>query len=121
MPTYEAVLEAFSSAKSELAEILSAFEFFDSKSKQLVLHHRTDLRNPLPETSSAEFYCLIETQGSNAKHDMEKLETYLGSLIETGVCLDGALAQDSGQIQAMWGVREGIPEACSKDGAVYKV
>jgi FAD/FMN-containing dehydrogenase len=42
-------------------------------------------------------------------------------LIETGVCLDGALAQDSSQIQGMWGVREGIPEACSKDGAVYKV
>lgn len=70
MPTYESVLEAFSSAKGELAEILSAFEFFDSKSKQLVLHHRPDLRDPLPETSSAEFYCLIETQGSNANHDM---------------------------------------------------
>lgn len=51
----------------------------------------------------------------------EKLELYLDSLVETGVCLDGALAQDERQVGEMWAVREGIPEACSKDGVVYKV
>lgn len=70
IPTFESVLEAFSRAKSDLAEILSAFEFFDVRSKQMVLSHRTDLRDPMPGTTDAEFYCLLETQGSNSSHDM---------------------------------------------------
>jgi FAD/FMN-containing dehydrogenase len=33
---------------------------------------------------------------------------------------DGILAQDLTQIKNLWAVRESIPEACSKAGAVYK-
>lgn len=40
--------------------------------------------------------------------------------MEQGTVTDGSVAQGEGQIKEMWAIREGIPEACSKNGAVYK-
>lgn len=34
--------------------------------------------------------------------------------------LDGVLAQDQTQFQSIWSLRELLPEACSKQGPVYK-
>jgi D-lactate dehydrogenase (cytochrome) len=78
-----------------------------------------DVRDPLDTESP--FYVLIETAGSNKDHDEEKVATLLESLLENQTIADGALAQDSSQFHAMWRIREGIPEACSKSGSVLKV
>ncbi|KNE65641.1 hypothetical protein AMAG_09624 [Allomyces macrogynus ATCC 38327] len=117
MPNYQAVQDAFVRARRELGEILSAFEFWDSEADKLV-HQHLALRRPL-ETESP-FQVLIETAGSNAEHDMAKLEAFLENLMADEIAIDGAVAQDQAQVDAMWAVREGIPEACAKDGAVFK-
>ncbi|KAJ3374342.1 hypothetical protein GGF31_007862 [Allomyces arbusculus] len=117
MPNYQAVQDAFVRARRELGEILSAFEFWDSEADKLV-HQHLALRRPL-ETESP-FQVLIETAGSNAEHDMAKLEAFLENLMADEIAIDGAVAQDQAQVEAMWAVREGIPEACAKDGAVFK-
>ncbi|KAJ3226101.1 hypothetical protein HK099_005570 [Clydaea vesicula] len=120
VPNYEFVLENFKLAKSHLGEILSAFEFFDSKSLQLVLKHLNQLRNPLPNTEDSKFYVLLETHGSNFEHDQEKIEMFLEAAMEKEFCSNGSLAQGEGQVRDIWAIREGIPEACGKEGAVYK-
>lgn len=86
----------------------------------MVFTHRPQLRDPLPDCQTATFYILIETQGSNSRHDGEKLEVFLEGLLENGIVEDGVVANSETQIRDMWDIREGIPEACSKDGAVYK-
>jgi len=40
--------------------------------------------------------------------------------MESGLVLDGVLAQDATQTANLWALREGITEACSKMGVAYK-
>ncbi|KDP37438.1 hypothetical protein JCGZ_08279 [Jatropha curcas] len=106
-------------AKSKLGEILSAFEFLDSEAMELVVNHLEGVRNPL-SPSMHNFYVLIETTGSDESYDKEKLEAFLFRSMESGLISDGVLAQDSNQASSFWRIREGIPEALMRAGAVYK-
>lgn len=129
LESFEKVQQTFVKAKKELSEILSAFECMDSTSQDIVAEH-TDLSRPLEVKYP--FYVLIETSGSSAEHDMEKLEKFLESAM-TGdesapegspeaepVILDGVVAQDGNEVANLWQWRELIPEALSKGGGVYK-
>ncbi|PON71512.1 Glycolate oxidase subunit [Parasponia andersonii] len=106
-------------AKRKLGEILSAFEFLDNVAMDLALNHLEGVRNPLPP-SLHNFYVLIETTGSNESSDKEKLEAFLLQAMEVGLISDGALSQDINQASSFWRLREGLPEALQKSGAVYK-
>lgn len=104
-------------ARRDLGEIMSAFEFLDAKSLDLV-KNVMNLSSPLHEESR--FYVLIETQGSNESHDMEKLMSFLGLLMDEGVIEDGTVAQSPQQRHQIWQIRERITLALSKKGEVYK-
>eukprot|EP00250_Pteridium_aquilinum_P011028 c19791_g1_i2 orf=792-1811(+) len=106
-------------AKSRLGEILSAIEFLDRRALDMVLDHSAGSRDPLPD-SKQDFYLLVETTGSCQNHDREKLDNFLESCLENGLVADGVVAQDSQQFTSFWGLREGVTEALSKAGAVYK-
>merc|ERR1719221_741905 len=58
--SYEGVLETFSAAKRDLGEVLSAVEFLDHESFELVTSH--GVRDPLGAASR--HYMLIELSGS---------------------------------------------------------
>ncbi|XP_020872805.1 D-2-hydroxyglutarate dehydrogenase, mitochondrial isoform X2 [Arabidopsis lyrata subsp. lyrata] len=105
-------------AKRNLGEILSAFEFLDNNSMDLVLNHLDGVRNPV--SCSENFYILIETTGSDETNDREKLEAFLLKSLEKGLVSDGVIAQDINQASSFWRIREGITEALQKAGAVYK-
>ncbi|KAG8467738.1 hypothetical protein KFE25_006790 [Diacronema lutheri] len=116
--SYAAVLDVFREAKGHLAEILSAVEFLDDQALDLTLTHLHGARNPLE--GRAPFYMLIEVSGSNEEHDSAKLTGFLEHVMESGMVTDGTLAADSTQMAGVWRIREGISEALSKAGAVYK-
>lgn len=99
-----------------LGEILSAYEFMDAECMQLVGHH-LHLASPVQESP---FYVLIETSGSRAEHDAEKLSIFLEQVLGSGLVTDGTLATDQRKIKALWALRERITEALSLDGYVYK-
>ncbi|KAG0343673.1 hypothetical protein BG004_005101 [Podila humilis] len=117
--SFEQVQNAFRRSRDELSEILSAFEFWDRASIELVKQHLAAGAND-PLESEHPFYVLIETSGSNKDHDDEKLNNFLEGLLTDDVVQDGVVAQDTTQFNNLWSIREGIPEACSKTGAVYK-
>jgi serine/threonine-protein kinase 24/25/MST4 len=117
LESYDQVRQAFGEAKKQLSEILSAFELMDGRSQKLV-HQSTGNKYPLE--GEYPFYCLVETSGSNAEHDMEKLETFLESIMGEGIVADGVLAQDETQFQSIWRWREGITESLSHLGGTYK-
>ncbi|KAL4819829.1 hypothetical protein BDW67DRAFT_173103 [Aspergillus spinulosporus] len=117
LESYDKVRQAFGEAKKQLSEILSAFELMDGRSQKLV---HTSTGNKYPLEGEYPFYCLVETSGSNAEHDMEKLETFLESIMSEGIVADGVLAQDETQFQSIWRWREGITEALSHLGGTYK-
>ncbi|XP_030523707.1 D-2-hydroxyglutarate dehydrogenase, mitochondrial isoform X2 [Rhodamnia argentea] len=116
---YLSCQKLFLEARRKLGEVLSAFEFLDEQAMDLALNHLEGVRNPLP-TALHKFYVLIETTGSDEQSDKEKLEAFLVHSLEGGLISDGVVAQDIQQASSVWNIREGLPEALMKAGAVYK-
>ncbi|KAL8783306.1 MAG: hypothetical protein Q9213_004740 [Squamulea squamosa] len=118
LESFEKVQEAYQEAKHQLSEILSAFELMDGRSQDLV-HDVTNKKRPL-EGERQPFYCLIETSGSNAEHDKEKLDNFLENVMSKEIISDGTLADNETQMQDLWSWREGITECLGHWGGVYK-
>ncbi|XP_031224383.1 D-2-hydroxyglutarate dehydrogenase, mitochondrial isoform X4 [Mastomys coucha] len=66
------------------------------------------------------FYVLVETSGSSAGHDSEKLTNVLEQVLNSGLVTDGTMATDQRKVQMLWALRERITEALSRDGYVFK-
>ncbi|KAI1375909.1 hypothetical protein F4677DRAFT_421208 [Hypoxylon crocopeplum] len=115
--SYEKLQQAFKEAKIQLGEILSAFELMDAQSQDIF--HRVK-GNKRPLEGDHPFYCLIETSGSNAEHDSEKLEKFLEDVMSKELVTDGVVAQDETQLRSLWSQREGITETLGHWGGVYK-
>mmetsp|Transcript_11185 Transcript_11185/g.22015 ORF Transcript_11185/g.22015 Transcript_11185/m.22015 type:complete len:361 (+) Transcript_11185:198-1280(+) len=113
--SFDKVLEIFARAKAALGEILSAYEFIDDQSMQLVLNHLPNARFPLQERGN--FYALIETSGSNELHDEEKLTAFLESVVGE-LADDGVVAQDLTQFNDIWLLRESCAGAAASAGYV---
>ncbi|PVU84821.1 hypothetical protein BB560_007255, partial [Smittium megazygosporum] len=115
--SYDEVRQLFKQAKSDLCEILSAFEFWDGKCMDIASEY---FKMPNPLSSSYPFYVLLETSGSNATHDEEKLHTFLEKAITDELAQDGVVAQDKTQQSKFWTVREGILQSMTNLGATFK-
>jgi len=122
---YEHVQRTFALARQKLGEVLSAVEFADRHAIEFVLEREagTGIRDPLE--GAHPFYVLIETSGSDEEHDMEKLHRFLEAAMEGEeeggpVVDDGVVAQDTVQSKAIWRLREGISDAMTTAGYVYK-
>nr|BAE41647.1 unnamed protein product [Mus musculus] len=115
-PGFAEVLQTFRTCRGMLGEILSAFEFMDTECMQLVGQH-LQLTNPVQESP---FYVLVETSGSSAGHDAEKLTNVLEQVLNSGLVTDGTMATDQRKVQMLWALRERITEALSRDGYVFK-
>ncbi|KAK6125690.1 hypothetical protein DH2020_040570 [Rehmannia glutinosa] len=122
VPVFDEVLKEAAKLGEMSQLMLGACALFDTVHFMevfLVLKHLDGLRDPLP-SAKHNFYILIETTGSMESHDKEKLESFLLQSMENGLLNDGVLAQDVNQASSFWRIREGIPEALMKAGAVYK-
>ncbi|XP_062849875.1 D-2-hydroxyglutarate dehydrogenase, mitochondrial isoform X2 [Trichomycterus rosablanca] len=114
--SFQKLLETFQICRGMLGEILSAFEFLDAPCMNLVEQH-LKLSNPITESP---FYIVIETAGSNAAHDEEKLHNFLDKVMTSSLVTDGTVATEETKIKALWSIRERITEALRYDGFTYK-
>ncbi|XP_046849155.1 D-2-hydroxyglutarate dehydrogenase, mitochondrial-like [Xenia sp. Carnegie-2017] len=113
--SYEDLQMIFKAAKSMLGEILSAFEMMDKESVKVT--EVLNMSNPIQESP---FYVLIETSGSNATHDEEKLTMFMEWLMNEKLVQDGTIATDGQKIASIWAVRENITVGLVQLGYVYK-
>lgn len=84
---FEGVERVLNLARGRLAEVLSAVEFMDKETVALTLEKCGGVRSPFKppgggEGEQHEFYVLVETSGSDAAHDAEKLEGFLEAAME---------------------------------------
>ncbi|KAI1777715.1 hypothetical protein F4818DRAFT_407741 [Hypoxylon cercidicola] len=117
LESYEKLQQTFKKAKTQLGEILSAFELMDSQSQD-IFHKVKGNKRPL--TGEHPFYCLIETSGSNSEHDSQKLESFLDDVMTEELVTDGVVAENETQVRSLWSLREGITETIGHWGGVYK-
>lgn len=117
--TYDQVLHVLRTAKMQLGEILAALEFMDSSIIEVV---QKDHSIPLVRDNGDvyPFYLLVETHGSSAEHDQEKMETFLTNMLEDQHVVDGALAQDETQRAYFWTLRESTNPSFGSLGYGYK-
>ncbi|KAH7097743.1 FAD-binding domain-containing protein [Auriculariales sp. MPI-PUGE-AT-0066] len=125
LPKYDNVVPLFRLVRQRLGEVLSAFEFFDRTSYDLVQRHGQPAALPSEETEGAEAFVLLETSGGNAEHDQAKLEALLEELLSgeagTGdLVTTGVMSTSRDQFNALWRLREGITEAIGREGKAYK-
>ena len=109
------LMERMQSAGGERA---TAFELMSALAVALAIKHIDGVNNPL--AAQAPWYLLMEFHGG-AGDDLEPaIEAGLGQALDDGEVIDGAIAQNAGQAQAMWRLRKSIPPAQSKEGASIK-
>ncbi|XP_076150555.1 D-2-hydroxyglutarate dehydrogenase, mitochondrial isoform X1 [Alosa pseudoharengus] len=114
--SFQNLLETFQCCRGMLGEILSAFEFLDASCMGLLEKH-LKITNPITECP---FYIVIETAGSNAVHDEEKLHNFLEEVMASSLVTDGTVATEDVKIKALWSLRERVTEALTHDGFTYK-
>ncbi|KAK6049847.1 FAD binding domain protein [Cooperia oncophora] len=91
--TFDGCCSVLRLAKRHLSEILSSFEFLDCETMTL-LDERLGLKPVLQ--SNPRFTILVETSGSSAAHDSEKMEKFLSHCISSGLASDGVQVGGSG-------------------------
>ena len=112
----EAILALFTRANTRLGNMVSAFEYFNQFSLQIVIDHIEGAVNPLSGTYPA--YALIEVSAlSDDDTAREALESMLADALEDEVIVDAVVAQSEAQCAAIWGLREGVPEAQRHEGS----
>ncbi|XP_058805835.1 D-2-hydroxyglutarate dehydrogenase, mitochondrial [Phymastichus coffea] len=117
MKSFDKVLQAYSTAKRDVAEILSSCEMIDRASVESA-RDALGLRSPL--SSEHEFYVLIETAGSQLSHDEEKLTAFLEKVMADGIADDGTVTSEPSKIRNIWELRERLTEALTKEGYLFK-
>jgi len=110
-------------ARGKCGEILSAVEFADAAAMDIALTNLEGL-GPLPfQPSSAgahPFFLFVETSGSHAGHDQEKLGGFLEAAYEGALIREGVVAADTRQAKRLWRLREDLSVGVSRRGHVFK-
>jgi FAD/FMN-containing dehydrogenase len=103
-------VELLAMLRGRLGERLSAFELISRACLEAVLSHLKDSQDPLPAPHP--WYVLVEIADSGAAEVLrEQVEQALAAAAENGTLRNATLAQSGTQSQALWRLRESIPEA----------
>jgi len=112
-------LELLGCLRGTAGEALSAFELMPRIAVALTVEHIPQVANPLDQ--DAAWYLLVELTSSNAQSRLtDTLSAALEEAADRGLVRDAALATSLAQSQAMWKLRESVPEAQRHHGASLK-
>jgi FAD/FMN-containing dehydrogenase len=113
----EAALELLALLRRHCGDRINAFEIISRPCLDLVLKHIPGTRDPL--SASNEWYVLTELADSHGGEALRsELERALEAALEDGLVLDVTIAENSSQSQALWKIRETIPEAAKGETAM---
>ena len=116
----DAALELLALLRHHCGDRINAFELISRACLDLVLRHIPGTRDPL--AASHEWYVLTELADSQPGDRLrQELEAALQEAIESGLVIDATIAESGGQSQALWHIRESIPEAArGESGMLYR-
>lgn len=116
VPGPQAALDLLALARDRLGDGLQAFELIAGQGLAFLAQTLPQVRQPF--ASPPDWSVLIEL-GLFGQSDAEaELSALLDQAMEAGLVLDGVIAQSETQRQALWQVRENLPEANRRIGAV---
>ncbi|MDC0736908.1 FAD-binding oxidoreductase [Cognatishimia sp. SS12] len=116
VPDPEAAVALLSLARGQFGEQISAFELMQQQSWNFLAHAFPEMRQPFAEAPA---WCvLIELGLSQQGAPGEAIEALFVNALEAGLVQDGAVATSEQQRQQFWGLRESVPLANRKIGAI---
>ena len=95
--------------------LVTAFELMHRRSLDLVEKHIPGTANPLPRHDG--WMVLIEVSNPTAFDATEAMQQTLAQAMEDGSVVDAAFAKTARDRQALWKLRETLPDAHRLDGA----
>jgi FAD/FMN-containing dehydrogenase len=114
-----AAVELLSRLREASGDRVSSFELIPRIGIDLTTRHIPGVKDPLKQPH--EWYVLCELTSSRAADNLDELLTEcLADAFEAGQVLDAAIAQSDREREALWKIRESIPEAQRIDGASLK-
>ena len=112
----EAALRLLGVARELFGEMVSAFELIHRQGYDFLSQTMPEVRQPFE--TPPEWSVLIELGLAADMDPQAALETLFASASEAGLVHDGLIAQSGAQAQSFWTIRESIPEANRRVGAV---
>lgn len=112
----EAALRLLALARDHVGEGVSAFELMHRAGLDFLAETMPALRQPFK--ALPEWFVLIDMGLARGLDPAEALATLFAEALEAGLVEDGMIAQSEAQRQEFWQVRESIPEANRRIGAV---
>lgn len=115
----EDALALLQTTRARAAEVLSACEYMNAFSLELAQKHIEAAKSPLEGRHAA--YVLLEFTSADVDADLSALmELVLTDAFEATQIEDAVIAQSGPQADAIWALREAIPEAQKREGGSIK-
>ena len=119
MADLDSVLALLARARAASGDQVTAFELIGRSGLVLDVENLPGIADPFPEAH--DWYVLMELSTSRPEGSLqESLESLLGEALEAGEVVDAVMAQSLDQRNALWRIREGVPEAQKKAGGSIK-
>ena len=116
VPSPEAALDLLALARDRLGDGVSAFELIARASFEFLAEAVPEIR--LPFDAPPDWAVLIDLGLPVGGDPSTELETLFGATHDAGLATDGVIAQNAAQRADFWTLRESIPEANRRIGAV---
>lgn len=112
----QAALDLLTIARDQVGEGISSFELIHRQGLSFLREKLPEVR--LPFEDDPEWMVLVEYGLARGIPPAKALEDLFEAGAENGLVLDGVIAQSKAQSDSFWAVRENIPEANRRIGAV---
>jgi FAD/FMN-containing dehydrogenase len=105
---FDAMIDLLHRLQAGIGGNLSAFEAMWDSYFGYVVEHVAGLRSPFDVRFP--ICVLVESEGSDARADHDRLEAVLADALAAGVLLDAAVARSEQDRENLWRIRDGIAE-----------
>ncbi|MEM6488789.1 MAG: FAD-binding oxidoreductase [Pseudomonadota bacterium] len=117
VPAPTAALALLHDLRARLGDAFTAFELIAAQGPAFIAAQHPDWRDPLAARPA--WRVLVEATGPAADGALaERVEAAFAAALDAGLAHDGVVATSEAQRQALWWLRETIPEANRRTGAV---
>jgi D-lactate dehydrogenase (cytochrome) len=119
MTRVEDVLDLFAQIRNAAGDTLTGFEMMPRIAIEFSCRHTPGVADPFGKPHR--YYALIELTSSRPGDPLrDLLQNELGQALEGGLIADAVVASSLSQADALWKIREAIPEAQKHEGGSIK-
>ena len=109
-------LKLLSETKDYFGETISAFELINRMGVDFLNETKIDFKAPFSKIP--EWMVLLDIGHPGRNSSEKNANDYFENILSSGLAVDGVLAENEGQQNDLWALRENIPEANRRIGAV---